>query len=195
MPRCTSCGKPAGFMMSMCQECIERSQEGGAVLQRARSMAAELTDHALREELAKGAEAYRPVAWTALEEEARRRGKRFLHQGVMITTTPTLPGYSIERVLGIVGSEWVGGVHMFQEIAASFRDTFGGRSQTLQDLLRSGRTECLVEMQEQAEALGGNAVVGLAMDFSEISGQGKSMLFLVATGTAVRAVPIPHDLI
>jgi hypothetical protein len=37
--------------------------------------------------------------------------------------------------------------------------------------------------------LGANAVVGVALDYSEFSGQGKSMLFLVASGTAVIIKP------
>jgi len=37
----------------------------------------------------------------------------------------------------------------------------------------------------EAMALGAHAVVGVDLDYSEISGGGKSMLFLVASGTAV----------
>ena len=35
---------------------------------------------------------------------------------------------------------------------------------------------------------GANAVIGVDLDYSEISAQGKSMLFLVASGTAVKVV-------
>ena len=37
-----------------------------------------------------------------------------------------------------------------------------------------------------AHAIGADAVLGVSLDYSEISGGGKSMMFLVASGTAVR---------
>lgn len=40
--------------------------------------------------------------------------------------------------------------------------------------------------RQEAHALGAEAVVGVDLDYSEISGGGKSMLFLVASGTAVK---------
>lgn len=40
-------------------------------------------------------------------------------------------------------------------------------------------------VRRQAHDLGANAVIGIDLDYSEFSGQGKSMLFLVASGTAV----------
>ena len=47
------------------------------------------------------------------------------------------------------------------------------------------RVQSLSQRQE-AHALGADAVVGIDLDYSEISGGGKSMLFLVASGTAVK---------
>lgn len=41
------------------------------------------------------------------------------------------------------------------------------------------------ELRKEAEELGANAVIGVRLDYSEFSGGGKSMLFLVASGTAV----------
>ena len=34
--------------------------------------------------------------------------------------------------------------------------------------------------------MGGDAVIGIDLDYSEISGKGKGMLFLVASGTVVK---------
>ena len=47
------------------------------------------------------------------------------------------------------------------------------------------RETCLSELKVEADQLGANAVIGVDLDYSEISGGGKSMLFLVASGTAV----------
>jgi uncharacterized protein YbjQ (UPF0145 family) len=41
-------------------------------------------------------------------------------------------------------------------------------------------------VREKAEKLGADAVVGLKMDFGEVSGKDKSMFMVSAVGTAVR---------
>lgn len=56
----------------------------------------------------------------------------------------------------------------------------------MQQGLKEARTAALDELRAEALALGADAVVGIDLDYSEISGGGKSMLFLVASGTAVK---------
>ena len=50
--------------------------------------------------------------------------------------------------------------------------------------LALARQAALQEMQEQAQKLGANAVVGVDLDF-EVLGQGNGMLMVSASGTAV----------
>lgn len=69
---------------------------------------------------------------------------------------------------------------------AGFRDVFGGRNKSSRNALRDARIACLDELRREAEEMGANAVIGIDRDYSEISGGGKSMLFLVAAGTAVK---------
>lgn len=91
----------------------------------------------------------------------------------------------VER-LGIVAAEVVIGMHIFRDIGAAFRDVFGGRSGTMQNGLKDLRESALKELKLEAAKLGADAVVAVDLDYSEISGGGKNMLFLVASGTAVR---------
>ena len=65
-------------------------------------------------------------------------------------------------------------------------DLFGGRSKSSQRVLRDARRTCLHELEKEALQVGADAVIAVNLDYSEFSGRGKSMLFLVATGTAVR---------
>ena len=44
----------------------------------------------------------------------------------------------------------------------------------------------LNELKKEAYELGADGVIGVDLDYSEISGKGKGMLFLVASGTAVK---------
>ncbi|HAF44682.1 MAG TPA: hypothetical protein DCK83_07020 [Gallionellaceae bacterium] len=101
------------------------------------------------------------------------------------TTAPQLEGYRIVDHREIITAEYVGGVNVIREFFASITDAIGGRSGSLQDELREARESCLVNLKAEADRLGANAVIGVDLDYSEISGGGKSMLFLVASGTAV----------
>lgn len=103
----------------------------------------------------------------------------------IILTTESAHNLPVNRRLDIVTAEVVIGMHLFKDIASAFRDTFGGRSATMQQGLRDARKTALEELKLEAHALGADAVVGVDLDYSEISGGGKSMLFLVASGTAV----------
>lgn len=103
----------------------------------------------------------------------------------IVLTTESAPSLPIDRRLDIITAEVVIGLHIFKDIASAWRDTFGGRSKVMQDGLRDARKTALDELRREAAALGADAVVGVDLDYSEISGGGKSMLFLVASGTAV----------
>jgi len=60
-----------------------------------------------------------------------------------------------------------------------------GRSAATQNTLRDARQAVMGQLRAEAYALGADAIVGVTLDYSEFSGAGKSMLFVVATGTAV----------
>ncbi|MDP9202375.1 MAG: heavy metal-binding domain-containing protein, partial [Gemmatimonadota bacterium] len=121
-------------------------------------MAAGLTDAELAKELRNDQSALRPEAWRALEEEARRRAKP--RRSPILTTAPSL-NRPIRRVLGVVGSEYVMGVNLFQEFLAGIRDTVGGRSTTIQAALREGREALLRELSASAAHLHADAVVSI----------------------------------
>jgi uncharacterized protein YbjQ (UPF0145 family) len=107
---------------------------------------------------------------------------------VKLTTAPTLAGHEIVDTVEIITAECVLGMNALVDFAAGLRDLWGGRSKAVQDTLRQGRRLCLAELKKEAVELNANAVIGVRLDYSELSGGGKSMLFLVASGTAVRVV-------
>ena len=121
-------------------------------------------------------------------EERASQDERALQAAAsrIILTTESSLDLRIERRLDIITAEVVIGMHLFRDIASAFRDTFGGRSATMQKGLRDARKTALDELRREALALGADAVVAVDLDYSEISGGGKSMLFLVASGTAVK---------
>jgi len=104
---------------------------------------------------------------------------------IQVTTTPRLEGYRVTQTIDIITAEYVGGVNILRDILANWTDVLGGRSGTMQNELRKARETCLASLKAEADRIGANAVIGVDLDYSEISGGGKSMLFLVASGTAV----------
>ena len=107
---------------------------------------------------------------------------------MLMTTTTTVEGRRVEEYLGIVQGEAILGANIFRDFFAGIRDIVGGRSGAYEGELRKARDIALREMQEQAAALGANAVIGIDLDYETIQmGSGSSnMLMVSASGTAVR---------
>ena len=104
----------------------------------------------------------------------------------IITTTPTIEGHPIKAYLGAVNVNVVIGTNFFSDFAASFTDVFGGSSGTYQRKMDAMYESAQKELEKKAKRMGGNAVVGFKTDFDEISGKGKSMFMLSATGTVCK---------
>ena len=104
---------------------------------------------------------------------------------MIVTTTGSVEGRIVASYLGICAGEAVVGANIVRDLFASVRDVVGGRSGSYEKVLAGAREAALEHMQEEAEALGANAVIGLSLDY-EVVGEKGSMLMVVATGTAVR---------
>ena len=103
---------------------------------------------------------------------------------MLLTTTPVVEGKPIRQYHGVVTGEAIVGANIFRDVFASVRDIVGGRSAAYEKSLAEARQAALDEMAASAEQLGGNAVVGIDLDY-EVLGRGNSMLMVSATGTAV----------
>jgi uncharacterized protein YbjQ (UPF0145 family) len=103
---------------------------------------------------------------------------------MLITTTPTFEGRPIQEYKGIVTGEAILGVNIFKDLFAGIRDIVGGRSAAYERELGQARKIALDEMAQSAKDLGGNAVVGVDLDY-EVIGSNNGMLLVSASGTAV----------
>lgn len=105
---------------------------------------------------------------------------------IPITTTNSFEGRRIVEYRGLVSGDAILGANMFRDMFAGLRDMIGGRSGAYEKVLRSAKTEAIEDMLEAARERGGNAVVGVDLDYETIQIQdGGSMLMVSATGTAV----------
>ena len=104
---------------------------------------------------------------------------------MLLTTTPTIEGHTIQQYLGIVTSETIIGANVVRDFFAGLRDFCGGRAGSYEEVLKEGKETALQEIRERAAAMGANAVVGIDLDYETVGAKG-SMLMVVCSGTAVR---------
>lgn len=103
---------------------------------------------------------------------------------MLISTTPTIEGRPIQVYKGVVTGETIIGANLFKDFMAGIRDIIGGRSGSYEKVLREAKDTSLAEMQQRAEQMGANAIVGVDIDYETI-GQNGSMLMVAVSGTAV----------
>ena len=101
---------------------------------------------------------------------------------ITLVTTPTLPGKTIVRTLGLVRGNTIRARHIGKDIMAGLRNLVGGEVTEYAKLLAESREQALDRMVDQAEELGANAIIGLQFQTSVImSGAAERMAY----GTAV----------
>ncbi|WP_298608969.1 heavy metal-binding domain-containing protein [uncultured Thiothrix sp.] len=103
---------------------------------------------------------------------------------MLVSTTPSIEGKRITQYCGVIAGEAILGANIVKDLFAGIRDLVGGRSGTYERELQRAREIALQELQERAQALGANAVVGVDIDY-EVLGSSGSMLMVSASGTAV----------
>lgn len=106
---------------------------------------------------------------------------------MLVTTTDTIQNQPIETYLGIVTAEVVYGTNALRDIFAGIRDFIGGRTGSYEKVFEKGQQKAIAELQERAQQLDADAVIGVEIDTGTISVDSKGVLLLItATGTAVK---------
>src|SRR5438046_3366458 len=106
---------------------------------------------------------------------------------MLVVTTNEIAGWEIQRVCGEVFGLAVRSRNAFSQIGAGFKSMFGGELQGMTRNLADSRNEVMGRMLEAARQKGGNAVIGMRFDTSEM---GETWTELSAYGTADVAVPV-----
>ena len=103
---------------------------------------------------------------------------------MIVTTTPTVEGRQITEYHGVVFGEVITGINFVKDFFAGVRNIVGGRSGSYEEELNKARTNAMRELEDRAQRLGANAVVGVDIDY-EVLGANNGMLMVTASGTAV----------
>jgi uncharacterized protein YbjQ (UPF0145 family) len=102
---------------------------------------------------------------------------------VIITTTNDLPGYEVEEVLGEVFGLTVRSRNVGSQIGAGLKSIVGGELKGMTKALSDSRSQVIERLTEEAQSRGGNAVLAMRFDTSEMGG---TWTEICAYGTAVR---------
>jgi uncharacterized protein YbjQ (UPF0145 family) len=102
---------------------------------------------------------------------------------MLITTTNDLPGYQVEEVLGEVFGLTVRSRNVGSQIGAGLKSLVGGELRGMTKALVDSRAQVIERLTEEAERRGGNAVLAMRFDTSEMGG---TWTEICAYGTAVR---------
>ena len=105
----------------------------------------------------------------------------------IIVTTPTVAGYKIKKVLGIVTGLTPRTRGFLGQFKGGIESMVGGEVTSFTSEMEKARWEAIERVKARAIALGANAIIGLDVETSGI-GQSSIMLFS-ATGTAVVIEP------
>ena len=103
-----------------------------------------------------------------------------------MTSANDLPGYRIVRNVGIVRGIIVRSRSIVGTIGAGLQSLFGGNITLWTELCELTRREAFELMAQHAQDAGGNAVVGMRYDTTEIA---QGVAEVLAYGTAVVVEP------
>lgn len=104
----------------------------------------------------------------------------------MTTTGFELPGYRIEKSLGVVRGVVVRSRSVFGTIGASLQTIMGGNISLFTELAERTRQQAFGTMLHQAHLAGANAVIGIRYDANELM---SGVTEVLCYGTAVRVGP------
>jgi uncharacterized protein YbjQ (UPF0145 family) len=122
----------------------------------------------------------------ALKTWQKQRDGTYGYEHIITSTTNVLSqNTKIVEVKGVTTATIVAGMNFLRDFMASIRDFTGGNSGTYMSKLDEIKTQALVQLRKQADELDCNALIGISINIDEISGGGKSMMMVTATGTAI----------
>lgn len=108
-------------------------------------------------------------------------------QPFLCVTTNDVPGYRVDAVLGEVFGLTVRSRNAFSQMGAGLKSIFGGELKGMTKALYDSRNEVMQRMIEEARNRGGNAILAMRFDTSEM---GDVWTEICAYGTAVQVTKL-----
>lgn len=108
----------------------------------------------------------------------------------LTTTSISIDGYDVVQTFGVVRGIVVRSRSVIGRIGVGFQTLLGGNITLLEDMCERARAEAFAKAVEHAVALGGNALVAVRYDATEIM---SGITEVLCYGTAARLAPRLRD--
>lgn len=106
---------------------------------------------------------------------------------MLCVTMNDIPGWEVQRVCGEVFGVTVRSRNAFSQMGAGFKSLVGGELQGMTKNVIDSRNEAMTRLFAEAQARGGNALIAMRFDTTEL---GSNWTEICAYGTAVVAIPV-----
>ena len=103
---------------------------------------------------------------------------------IPIYSVQNLPNWNY-KILSIVTGQSTMGTGFLTEFKSSWGDFIGVDSKSMNLKITEGETKCYKQMRAKTLALGGNAIIGVDIDYAEMGGM-KAMVMVCTAGTAIK---------
>ena len=103
---------------------------------------------------------------------------------MLISNLEFLPNKTVTQHLGLVQGSSVRAKHVGRDIMASVKNFFGGELVGYTELLQESRDEAMQRIQEQAKAVGANAILNVRFSTSSVA-QGAAEIYVYGTAVII----------
>ncbi len=107
---------------------------------------------------------------------------------MFLTTMDHLPGYRIERVLGLCMGHTIRAKHVGKDMAAGLKQLVGGELRGYSEMMQEAINEATQRMIQQAQAMGANTILNVRFTTTSVM---QAAAEVMAYGTA--AVLLSED--
>ena len=98
---------------------------------------------------------------------------------MILSTTDVIQGVTVTNYLGIVTAEVVYGSNALRDFFAGIRDVIGGRTGSYERVFEKGQREAIAELENRAQRLGADAVIGIEISTGTINIDQDGVLLLI----------------
>lgn len=102
---------------------------------------------------------------------------------MMILTTENVPGYKVDKVLGVTWGTIARSRHLGHDMLAMLKSLKGGDIRSYENLTDRARADALAKLEQNAESQGADAVIGVRLGTTALM---PGMVEVYAYGTAVK---------
>lgn len=106
---------------------------------------------------------------------------------MLCVTMNDIPGWEVQRTCGEVFGVTVRSRNAFSQMGAGFKSLVGGELAGMTKNVIDSRNEAMTRLFAEAQARGGNAIIAMRFDTTEL---GNNWSEICAYGTAVVAIPV-----